>query len=1241
MGVVYRGRDPETGATVAVKTVSGLRTERLQGLRAEIIALARVRHPGLVRFIQHGLDGGVPWYAMELLPGDSLVAYNNSLWQTLGIRNARTAEHETPTASSADALSVPGPLLVPSGDDRVPIAAGRLPEVLTIYRRLCLALAYLHDKGFVHRDVKPSNVVIRPDQQPVLLDFGLAARALGAVGRESLETAGRFIGTAPYLAPEQIRREIVDARADLYSVGCMMYETLTGLPPFRAPSMQELCRLHLETPPAPLSELVSGVPPGMEALVSRLLAKTKRHRLGHADDVATALLALGAEDNAGPTEIISSGYLYRPELTGRDDVIKEMELALDRAASGSGGCIVLSGESGVGKTFLASEVARLAGLRRFRTVAGECVPAGLSAASTVEIRSAPLHPFRTLFQAIADSCRQDGVEATDTILGPRGKVLNSYAQAFDGLPGQGRYPEPAELAAEENLRRLIDDLGATLSAFARAGRPLLLILDDLQWADEVTLKFLKWLAGANLKELPLLVLCTNRSEEVGADLEALLGAPTVRRHSIGRLEQRSVGQLIADMLGIRAAPEPFVGFVAQHSEGNPFFVAEYLRAAVADQLVRRSGGSWTFTSSTIEETLERIPVPHSVQEIVGRRLDSVAPEARLLLEQAAVLGREVDLQLLLPLAQMDEQSAIPLVNDLVGRQLFEATPSGKYRFVHDKLREVAYRSIPAARRREMHLAAANAIEPLVGGAHRNVTYAALAHHYLQAEAWSKAVDYFERAGEEALLTFSNREALTYFGSAISLGERLEERPARLRQAKWERGLVEAHLGLGEWTVGLEHADRCLRHCRVPLPKTTAGWGAGLLGQSLAHLIQSMSPGLFRVRSTERAALLDQASYVLNRLFEPLLFANRPLQVAYCGVRNLNLAQRLPPATAFARGYAAMCIMAGTIGPLERVARNWADRSLTMARSLGDEPTLMYALTRSSCFFITMAEWPEAGKRLEEANALAQRIADGRGYEECLAIEGLRLFYSGQFAQSLECGRELLERALPRGDKQTQTWGDNIQVQSLGRLGRHDEALHLVRRMDKWLGEEAFNLDRVYAYGNFAFVFAQAGDLAQATHYAREALHYVGDSKPTAYFILNGLVGIVDAYLAVAEAAGPGAWSSRPDLREGLTKACALLRHFAGLMRFGRPAALLCNALKLCLSGRERAGVRMLERARHWARQLNTPYEEARICLELGRRRPDAIGRGYLQRSRELFAGLDARYDLARTDAALAGRPEAS
>jgi eukaryotic-like serine/threonine-protein kinase len=551
MGVVYLARERDRGTLVALKTVVGMSAGILQSIRREIRTLARLRHPGIVPILAEGLHEGMPWYAMELVAGTPL-------------RRWLRPEHQQPSTQevSASASIATGPPTLPDGVGPAavpavtPAARPLLADVPTLVRRLCEPLAFLHGEGLVHRDLKPDNVLVGLDGHPVLIDFGLTTRFAAGLSRESLDMAAAAAGTIGYMAPEQIMGQLVDARADLYALGCILFELLTGQRPFLSYNSSELLAAHLFRQPVPPSQLAEGIPPELDELTLRLLAKQPCGRLGYAADVARALECLGAQPPDGLPPPPPRTYLYRAAFEGREAELAWLRQRLERLATGAGGMVLLGGESGIGKTRLALELSREARQLGAVVLADEC--SGTA--------GAPLHGLRGVLQSLGDRCREHGLAETERLLGPRGKVLATFDPALAVLPGQDAYPEPAALGPADARLRLFADLTQTLAALART-TPVLLALDDLQWADELTAAFLQHLAGReSLEAVPLLVLGTFRSEELqletAAPLRRLLGQPLCEHLALGRLDGRSVASLVSGMLALSSAPPPFVGSLA-------------------------------------------------------------------------------------------------------------------------------------------------------------------------------------------------------------------------------------------------------------------------------------------------------------------------------------------------------------------------------------------------------------------------------------------------------------------------------------------------------------------------------------------------------------------------------------------------------------------------------------------------------------------------------------------------------
>ena len=762
-GVVFRARG-RAGTQVAVKTVLRATAEGLQSLRREYSTLARLDHPGVVRLVAEGLDDATPWYAMDLVPGRDLLSCCREFWR-------------------------------PREGTSEPIDEESVGRILTLGRAICEPLSYLHGEGVVHRDLKPCNVLVTDRGSVVLVDFGLMGQFAGRHGRELFEAGGAVVGTAAYMAPEQWRGELVDARADIYSLGAILYVLLTGLPPFSTRG-----RILDETlSAAAASRSVAGIDPAIDKLLARLLAKRPEWRIGYADDVASILGELGA---AGPAPRRGRDYLYRPALAGRAGQLAAIESAIARASEGTGEFMLLSGESGVGKTRLMMEAAKRARAVGMKILAGECE------SGTRVGTGEPLGVLRGPLRAIVDDCRVGGAEFCERLIGWRAPILAAFEPAFALLPCASAQPAPPDLDAEGARLRLHRCLSEVLAAVA-AEQPLLLVLDDLQWADELSVGFLRSvLEGGLCDEQPLLVMAGFRSEESSAAIAGLAGAPGARTLTVTRLAAMEVAGLVGGMLAVTDPPAGLAAMLARDSDGNPFFVAEYLRAAVSEGMLRRDEhGRWRLGAASLATAgIEALPLPAGLRELVARHVAALSRPALALLRAASVVGREAETALLAAVSGMSEVEVMRLQGELVARQILEEGPA--LRFLHDKVREAVYVAMEETRRRELHRTVARVLEDPARG-HGAPRAAELAHHWLAGGELSRARPWVLRAARGAADRHALDDAERLYRFYLELATAPEEERVRARSELAMRVQVPR----GRTWDALAGLERCLAEAR--------------------------------------------------------------------------------------------------------------------------------------------------------------------------------------------------------------------------------------------------------------------------------------------------------------------------------------------------------------------------------------------------------------------------------------------
>ncbi len=1189
MGIVYRARHLESGSEVALKTVLVPHVSFLQGLRRELRALSRIRHPGIARVLGEGVEEGVPWYAMEIVRGQSLRRYcglpvdsgKHSDWWTLSVQQSSIGgaldgevANTFPVADQAvDGFSTGGELPVSEGE-----ATTDNPEilkVLTVVRRLCGPLAFLHGEGLVHLDLKPENILVTTGGRPVVVDFGLMSQFGGRLGRDSLALRSEGGGTVAYMSPEQILGSPVDARADLYGLGCLLYELLTGKPPFRGRTKKELLEAHLQKMPAPPSRYVEGISKKLDDLVLRLLAKHPRARPGYAGDVASDLLLLGADSAVAEPSPQPRAFLYRPGFTGREKLFGRLRnRAGALAATPKGEVLLIGGERGVGKTRLALELASATARTGLLILTGEARP--LAGGIPGEAPTmAPLQALRRPLQSIADRCRELGFQETNLLLGNRGKILALYEPALEKLPGQELYPEPVDLPPRAARLRLLSYLAETFLNLAMAD-PVLLILDDFQWADDLALGFLRLLLDSGrLERSRLLVVCLYRTENALPELEALESSRRCSKLLLEPLDENGIGRIVADMLGLSAPPELFVRLLAQQAEGNPFFVAEYLHAMVADGLLSRDEvGCWQVSvsgeDSSYEAIYEALPLPRSLQELMRRRLDGVGTKARKTITCCSVLGAEIDAELLERLLKPEKISALDALEELLNRQILVEPKAGRLRFVHDHFRSMAYGAIPLEERQSLHRRAAELLE--AGGLGlESERLASMGHHWELAEDRDRALDAYLRAAVVARHRHLNSEAIRLYRAYFHL------RPGPSSQSVKARNELAKLLLQSQGKI--EEA--------IELHKTALQEARDLCDGSLEI------EGLFRLGAARDAA-------------------GESAEGQSCLEQALNLSRR-----AGDLGQEGQILMA--LGTLEHrrghfiEAREHYERSLEIHQTTGNLRSQAFNLANLASLQKQQGRRNKARKLFDEALKLTRQVGDP--INEGNILGSLAVLHSTE--SRLDLARPLYEKALKIHRSVGYLRGEAVQHANLGEdlfltgdfsgaVSRWELALSLAREASDYRSAALVT-------GNLARLHHHQGKLDKAQllfHEALELSRKIGDRYTEAITRCNLSALLLD--------------QGDPLMARRLLEQALAVHRETGDRRFEARTLLQMSRLERLAANNASRGDEMTRRAARLFDSLDDRYSQALCLCEQGHAllAQGRDGNPCLARAKELASPLD-------------------
>ncbi|MFQ6030213.1 MAG: AAA family ATPase, partial [Dehalococcoidia bacterium] len=553
----------------------------------------------------------------------------------------------------------------------------------------------------------------------------------------------------------------VTPRADLYSLGAMLYEMVTGRPPFLGDDSVAIIGQHINTPPVAPTWHCPECPRPLEALILRLLAKDPSERPQSATDVSAALEAVDLAVSAETSQPLDEGHaldsLAGGVFVGRQREMGELKAALEDALSGRGRLVTLVGEPGIGKTRTAQELATYAGLRGTQVLWGRCY----------EEQGMP--PYWPWVQAIRSYVREREPEQLRSEMGAgAADIAEVVSDVRERLP---EVPTPPQLDSPEQARfRLFDSIAAFLKS-ASQRQALMLVLDDLHWADQPSLLLLQFLAR-EIGGGRLLLVGTYRDVELSRQhpLAETLGELTrerlFQRVLLRGLGQEDVARFVEIATGI-VPPSGLTQAVFTQTEGNPLFVTEVVRLLVQEgeltQERRADRDSWS------------VRIPEGVREVIGRRLNRLSQRCNETLTIASVIGREFTLDQLKPLIEdLTEDRLLEVLEEALAARVIEELPqvAGRYQFTHALIQETLFEELTLTRRVRLHGRIAQTLEALYAG-NLEAHAAELAHHFGQAEASlgsDKLIHYSLMAGNRALEAYAWEEAMTHFQRGLGAKE---------------------------------------------------------------------------------------------------------------------------------------------------------------------------------------------------------------------------------------------------------------------------------------------------------------------------------------------------------------------------------------------------------------------------------------------------------------------------------------
>lgn len=1167
MGHVYRALDAQLERDVALKTLHDVAPEDLYQLKREFRTLASFSHRHLVQLYELFADDRGGFFTMELLEGETLLQH---------IRGG-SARAEVPGAQG-------------------------LSRLRQRFRELVDGLGTLHEAGQVHRDVKPSNVMVTPDTGAVLLDFGLTT-----AGREVVEPEERGLaGTVAYAAPEQAWGSAPAASADWYSLGATLYEALAGAPPYEGSAAHIISAKRMGAPPPP-SSITPGVPRALDELCVALMAKAPSDR----PEAAEILDRLSADDaskpgrSALPLSAFGAGeipFIGRAEPLGMLD--RDLELSRE------GPCVsFVRGRSGIGKSEL---------IRRFAEAqrdAGALVLGG-------RCRLQESVAYRAMDPLVDELSRYlVGVSDEDaSAFVPR--FCDALLRLFPVLarvPALSLASEPAHASDDELVRRGFVALRELLARIADT-RPLVLWIDDAQWGDRGSVALLRSvLRPPDAPRLHLVLSYRSEDQATSALLAGLresnLGEGVAEGLvDLGPLAEADSHALIDALLGDEPPlSETEIGQVVAEAGGSPFFILELIH------LLRQSTG--------------QMAAPPDLERVVEARLSPLSADSRAVLDLVAVAGRPLASHFILDLAGVGPGGR-PLVLDLCARSLLRTggPEASQIETYHDRIRETVIAALPEPELRMRHRQLADGLR-----AEPRPNPDLLVEHYLGAGEDGLAAEYaikaageaeaglaFDRAADFCALALRLRgkadvdwelhrrraAALGNAGRGAESGEAYaaaaeamgRNAPDPHEQALLVASAAEQYLYAGHSEVGLDHARSAMSHFGVSVPASAPA------AMRAANLIR------LRFMLFQRSPSADTAVHVARDARDRLnvLFGTSkgtavyyPRISDYLGMLYLREAIRSKDPEHVAISVAKEASIEAALPG--RFWRKRAHRLLDRAREIGELSGKPHVkATVSTCWGAGRyfsGQWRQSVEECEQAIETFRNECIGEQQSVSITLNFLvpALAELGDIRRLREILPEFLEDARRRGDLTVSTVLESGRAVVVA-LARDDAEAALEATNRLW--EMPEQMEESTPHLQYVLGMAQTNLYSDAPERAWEHVEAAWDAMRSGGFLTFESIAVMlrhvraGSAIACAARGGVPGWTVEQLRKDAATQLRALSR---SSLPHAKPAAATLRAALAGLAGDSTSERAQLERALSDYEAADMALHAASCRLHLARR----------------------------------------
>jgi class 3 adenylate cyclase/tetratricopeptide (TPR) repeat protein len=885
------------------------------------------------------------------------------------------------------------------------------------------------------------------------------------------------------------------------------------------------------------------------------------------------------------------------QLVGRVNELATIRAHVDRLHAGTGGLVVVTGDAGVGKSRLLSEVRQVATDAGCRWLQGHAVSFG---------QTVSYWPFAEMLRGAVDATELDTPSAiwvkllrwAREVLGPEADELVPYLGVLLALdvPEVRLQPVP-QLATDSLGPQLFRALRRLVHALA-VERPTVLALEDVHWFDNSTCNLLEHLLPL-VSQSPLLVIASARPEPSPAlnRLSSLAAShPANVCLTVEPLSDEESQYLIARLLDTDELPPGLFPLIHAKAEGNAFFTEEIVRSLIEQHALEResNGLGWQTTEPT-----HQIVIPNTIQGVLQARMDRLEPQVRDTLRLASVIGRTFFHQVLAAVASdgsaLDSHLERLAVMNLI--RIRRRLPDLEFVFKHALIQEAAYESILVNRRRELHGLVAASIETLFAD-RLDEFYAVLAYHYGRAEQWDKARHYLSKAGDQAARLAADGEALAHYQQALVIHERIgDDRWNPVERAALEHSVGQALMRRADYAAAREYLQHAIRRVGGRYPDSGAGLKLAMLVQVARQATHRLAPIHL---ATSRNPPTDGAAEERPRIYADIMQLEYLLDLersAAAALLALNDAEASGVPYGIALGSFSVGLLCDTLGAFGWAGR-YHRRAVETASGIDDPRLLGMAYFAHAYHQMYIGHWKSALEGYQRAADILWRVGELRVWAIVRMWACFLTSWRDNFAIAIRQLDEIIQVAADSGDGAPRAWALGFQGYLLALRGDLDAGIRALEGSLEFMDRLPDYHGAVSARGNLARCFVWRGELEKARAVVDVARASITRHKVRGLSCTSLLLAEAEADLLTAERA------SGPEKRGALHKAERTCRRaIAGgeLDSAGRPAAYRAAGTCAWLRGKPTEARRLWQISLDAARFLESTYELGLTLLERGSR----------------------------------------